>query len=937
MSCCGGCGFGGKGGAGRGLCLCGGQACAQCSEFVSDGVVLMTLGGEGSQSMDFLGPAVASAFLASKIQQKVSLRRLRLTGCRGTYCDVRARCLGGIASQRPLNEAEDPFVTIFDVGTETCSAPLPRFRLPTTCPSCGRGPDNWVIRPCGHAACGSCVLQLHSCTVCGNRDIGEASDNAIVAAEVVDADTTIFHHNDGSTKRYTHEPQGEAEQVVQYLAAFCTGNELKTVLSMLTATASFSMGPTALSEDDELGILSMAVMGADRLVIAHLIYALRKDVLGLGYWWHGIMSCIVRLFCNVGFFRGRPVYRENVCRALGYWKQVTVAEKTRAAVTIQAYTRRWLARRADPKRNAAAVRIQALWRGWSYRRVCCVCLEMGARTMQCKCRGTQGRAHADCIVDGFKAAGEWTGRCTVCKAPYTGTVGLWVAGHAHNAYSKSPIFNPDVILQLVELQVDQGSNTSINAAYQSLHALGRHLSRTDPRALGGRIRHEEYRICVQIQLALAEARDDKLHEAVNRLKGTMAGCMSVFGLDHPLSLKIQMHIAKICFDSGEVKAAYDIMSPLLDELIDTFGPNSAEALYYGKMTLAASALILVDRYVNVKTRHFFFNTFETLRKEFGPAHPYTLTVIRWRQGKRVGLAYTTSQQIEHECATKIQALWRGWAYRRPCYLCKKLGASNTCCKCRGPQRWAHPECRAKVAAAELCVLCHHCGERHTGWFGVKVVSAVTREEERRGILNVKTCEHNRGDVQYALALAKCRAPFPERWDPVDLLDEIHVTNSDPRMVVWTQIAYGFLEYRQGKLVSAELRLDMAISAAVALALKEPEHKMWWYMAMAYHGAVLVAMERYEKAEGRIKNYMSILNQEEHAFAAYYGRPAPWNDTANKEFTLFYGKVPLAFCRWKLGREEGKLDFSIAVAELRRDFGNSHDFVRYWLKMAGHPV
>lgn len=947
MSCCGGCGFGGKGGAGRGECLCGGQACAQCSEFVSDGVVLMTLGGEGSQSMGFLGPAVASAFLASKIEPMGSPRHLRLSGCRGTACDVRARCFGGIASQRPLNEAEDAFVAIFDVGTETCSAPLPRFSLPSACPSCGRDLGNWVYRPCGHPVCGSCVLKTTSCAVCGNRDFGEADDNSIVVADKVDEDTTISHRADGSTKVHVNNPARGADRVVQHLASFCNGNELRTIISMLTATASFSMGPRALSEDDEGEIMETAVMKAERLVIVQLIHAIRKDVLGLGYWWHGIMSCIMRLFCNVGSFKGRPVTRENVCRALVYWKQVNVAQKIEAVVMIQAYTRGWLVRRANPRaieRNAAAVKIQRLWRHFSASRECVYCCEKGARCTLCKCRGAQGRAHADCIIDGFVANGKWNGLCSICKSPFMGSVGLWVAGHAHKAMADNPDAiwdNPDAILNMAEALVEQGTNPSINAAYRSLHGLCVQLSRTDPHVLGGVVRHQEYVIRVQIQIALAEARDDKLREAAERLSKAMGGCMSLLGLDHPLSLKVQMHIARIYFDSGEVEAAYDILKPLLDELKDTFGPNSAEALYHGEVILAASAVLFVDRVVVLKARHIFFLCFEKLRKEFGPAHPYTLAIIRWR--KRVGLAYTTSKEIEDECATKIQALWRGWAYRRPCYLCKKLGASNTCCGCHVRQRWAHPECRAKVAAAELCVLCPHCGERSTGWFGAKVLYAVTEEEERREILDGKTTEHNRGDVQYAIQLAECSGPFPAHNDPKDLLDEISVTNSDPRMVVWAQIAYGFLEFRQGKLESAELRLDMASLAACALSLRVAEcrsHKMWYHIALAYRGATLVAMEQYEKAHAVVEKYMLSLNRDGYAFAGYYGRPPhsyAQDTTANDEFRLFYGSVPLAFCKWKLGWEDGTLDFKVAMAELRRTFGGSHDFVRYWLKMAGRPV
>lgn len=350
MACCGGCGFGGKGEAARGVCLCGGEACKKCSEFLENGLVLITLGGPG-QSMDFLAPTAARIFRPSQIQTKGrGSRQLRLTGC-GTAREVRTLCLGGIPAQRPLNAGEDPFVTIFDLGTEVCSAPLPRSRLPDTCPSCGRDPGDWVIRPCGHAVCGACVLKTTSCTVCGNRDFGTADNNAIVAADVVDDDTTIFHRGDGSTKVHVNNPAGGAEQVVQYLASLCTGNVLQVVLSMLTATASFSMGQDALSQDDEVEFLNMAVMNAERLVVVQLIYAVRKDVLGLGYWWHGIMSCIVRLFRNVGSFKGRPVTRENVCRAVSYWKQVDVAQKTEAATTIQALWRGWASRR--PCKNPA--------------------------------------------------------------------------------------------------------------------------------------------------------------------------------------------------------------------------------------------------------------------------------------------------------------------------------------------------------------------------------------------------------------------------------------------------------------------------------------------------------------------------------------------------------------------------------------------------------
>jgi hypothetical protein len=927
MSRCPGCG---KVGVRCGECLCGGIACAGCSEFVANGTVRMTLGGAGLQAVSFLAPRVAEMFGAKDLETTPLSREVSIAGAKRTAQELRAVWLGGIPAQRPLQLDEPILVPIFDVGTRSCAAPGFRSGLPPTCPSCNRGGrGDWYIRPCGHAVCGSCALRTASCAICGNAD---RPSDAIVGYERLGPETTRFHTVRGESKVY-ERADGMVERVVELLGSFCRDSELEPVYAMLESVAARCMGPSSLSEEDTNEVLYLALKNAEALTIPRLVHALRQGI--LSELEHTISSCVVGIFMSLRHFKGQPMRRVHLTRAFCWHQQLIVAENWEAAVKIQAHVRGWLARRIDPRaetRHAAVVKIQALWKGWSYRRVCVICNEMGARCTQCKCRGSTGRAHADCILDAFKASGNWNGRCTVCKGLYTGKVGLWVAGHIHAAMRHD--FDPLAILSLAEVMVEQKSNSDMNFAYRMLHTLDVELQTADPLDFGGERRHQETTVRVHIQLALLDARKEKREQAVKRLRVAMGVCFSI-GFDHPLSLLVQMHHARILFDLGQVQDAHGILSPLLEELHDTFGPTSPETLYHGKMILAACALMLAGR--RVKARYLYFETFESLRREFGPAHPYTLEMIRWRQAKRVGVAYTTSKQIEHECATKIQALWRGWAYRRPCYLCKKLGASNTCCGCHVRQRWAHPECRAKVAAAELCVLCHHCDERHTGWFGVKVVYAVTEEEETRAILDGKTWEHNRGDVQYALALAECRAPFPKCWDPQAVLDEIHVTNSDPRMVVWTQIAYGFLEYRQGKLESAELRLDMASSAACALSLKEPEQKMWWYMAMAYHGAVLVAMERYAEAEGVIEKYTGFLKRDESAFAAYYGRPLPWHNTANNEFSTFYGTVPLAFCRWKLGREKGKLDFSTAVAELRRCFGSSHDFVRHWLKMAGGRV
>jgi hypothetical protein len=626
--------------------------------------------------MNYLGPVVAWSLGALGVHQRGGSRHLRLEGCRGTASELKARCARGIPAQRPLNAGEAPRVLIFDLGTPTCFIAGLRSELPKSCPTCGVSRSGgWVVRPCGHAVCGYCVLHSHSCAVCGNRDLGESKSDAIVGYEVVDRQTTIFHRADGSTKAHTNDREGRAEQLVQILASYCDGNDAQAVLSMLTATAAFCLGPTALSEADECDVVYLAVKGAPDLAIAQLVHAVRQDYFD-DRWWHNKASCIVRLFLNVGSFKGQAIARENVGRALGYWKQRKYAEENCAAVKIQACFRGWLVRRSDTRaalRNAAAVKIQALWEGFSRRRVCTICLEMGARNMRCGCRGAQAYAHADCLVEMARSTGNWD-FCPICHQRRTGKVGLWIAGCAHEESRKLGILeNPETILRLSSLLVEQ--DRGLDGALQSLNSLGLALSRTEPSVLGGRTRHQEYVVRVQIQIALAEYHLDDLEAAASRLKSTLLACANLLGLDHPQSLRVQMYLARINFASGQVAVARDILVPLVEELGDTFGTRSEEFLHHGAMVVAAIALVEGGKGSD-RARLFFFESFEILRRTFGPAHHLTLEWIRWRQCKRVGVAFTTAAQIKKEAATKIQALWRGWAYRRPCDLCKNLGAAQ---------------------------------------------------------------------------------------------------------------------------------------------------------------------------------------------------------------------------------------------------------------------
>lgn len=837
----------------------------------------MTLGSERVQSMRFLGPAVARFFVASKVEHMGPLRHVRLTGCPLSARQVLARCLDGVPAQRPLNEGEAPVVAIFNVGTATCSAQTPRFPLPSTCPDCRRSVGDWVFRPCGHAVCGGCVLKTQTCAVCGNRDINTP------VADTVDCP--------------------KADKVVEYLAPFCKGPELETVLSMLTATASFSLGPTQLSGAEEVEIISDAVANAEKLVIVQLISAVRNDVLGLGHWWHRIMSCIVRLFCNVGTFKGRPVTRENVCTALCFWKNFHFARKLRAVVTIQAYTRGWMARRTDPratKRNGAAAKIQGLWGRFSPNRECVYCYEKGAQCTQCYCRGAQGRACEACVVQSFAASGKTDNCCLICKGRFTGKFGIRIASEII-LRGLNP--DPDKCLNLAEALIEEGSKPNINAAYQLLDDLISNLSRIDPHRVGGYVAHQGFVVRAVIQLALAESRERKNESAARRLTATMKSGCSGLGLDHPLSLKTQLHLAGIYCKMGQFQKSHDLLGPLLPQMVEAFGATSAEVLH-GRMIFAASALDCVERPVLLRAIWSFWKTFETLRKHCGPAHPRTLAWIKWRKTQRLG--YDTSGDIEYLCAIKIQALWRGWAQRRRCFVCKRMGASNMCCGCTG--RWAHPECAANYEKDPgRCVWCN---EFYTGEFGLGVLTAITEQ---------KTAPHDNCDLAWALAMAKCRAPYAERRDPRTVLNKICATSPDARRVVWGQIVYGFVELNEGKLESAELRLAAAKNGASTIATRPYETRTWWYRSMAYAGACCISNGAWAEA------VVLLTRALEH-----------WRrNDACCEFTLFYGSVPLAYAKWKLGG--AKAGFLAALGELRNHFGGGHDFVIEWLRKLKKPV
>jgi hypothetical protein len=617
----------------RAFCICGGQACAECSDFVAAGVVLLTLGGDGSQSMDFLVPAVARMFGARSVEV-LRGRRVRMVGCTGTAHELRARWRSGISAQRPLNFGELGLVAVSDVGTPTCASSQICDFMHIPCASCG-GCGAAIVRPCEHTVCVVCAFGSDVCARCPPPP-PEAS---------------------ALTKE--GRKSGAPERVVDHLGRLCSGTkEFKRVLRMLTAVASFATGPIQLAADDEMELLAAAVLNAEPRAVVGLIHAVRSDVLGLYYHWHAVATRLVGLFLRVGEYRGQPLTREHLCRAANYWKQMAVAEAHVAAVKIQALVRGWRVRRRSVRhavRRAAATKIQALWRGWSHRRQCYVCLEMGAQSTQCACRNMW--AHPRCLVDACRRKGEW-GLCALCHRANTGEVGLSLAGHAHEQAAEVVDENPAVIIGLAELTISHESLPFVRSALPALHGLMRELQNTTPAAFGGVVAHRELVTRIETQYALAEACDNRPKRAVTRLRASIVHSMPVLGRDHPLMYKLWVHLARIYFDCGDFKLAYDTLDRIIDGLDDIYGPDSPEALYYGRMTMAAAALMLVDRCVVLKTRHFFWFQFERLRRVYGPAHPYTLAVIKWRKSSAVNLPFATAAAIEHECAAKIQAWWR---------------------------------------------------------------------------------------------------------------------------------------------------------------------------------------------------------------------------------------------------------------------------------------
>lgn len=310
---------------------------------------------------------------------------------------------------------------------------------------------------------------------------------------------------------------------------------------------------------------------------------------------------------------------------------------------------------AVAEKHVAAVKIQALWRGWSHRRQCYVCLEMGARNTQCACRDMW--AHPRCLVDVCRRKGEW-GPCGLCHRAYTGKVGLFLAGHAHQQAAEVLDENPAVIIGLAELTISLGSLPFVRSALPALHGLMHKLQTVARQYFGGMVAHCELVTRIETQYALAAACDNKFGLAMTRLRATIVNSVPVLGRDHPLVYRLWMHVARIHLVCGDAKLAYDTLDCIIDGLDRIYGPDSPEALYYGRMTMAAAALMFVDRCVVLKTRHFFWSQFERLRRVYGPAHPCTLAVIEFRKSSAVNLPFTTAAAIEHECAAKIQAWWR---------------------------------------------------------------------------------------------------------------------------------------------------------------------------------------------------------------------------------------------------------------------------------------
>ena len=534
-------------------------------------------------------------------------------------------CTPGFPAQRPLNECEPETIEVASVGTSVCSPwrfapPSVWDAPPSPCPRCGHDAEAalWVVRPCGHRVCEFCAVDAPLCTVCGNGADGSRPTTFTVERST-DEGTTFKLLGDGSVRDYVYNEEGMQEQVVAALARLCDGEVLKDLLGLLTATAQHALSSRGVSEEVEAALLHAVIVSAPRLVLPRLVNAFRQN--GTGLWWHGVVTNVVKLFTNLGTFRGRPIDAANIVSACQYWSRVQYARGT-----------------YDDRRAEAATRIQACWRGWTNRQECVICLEKGGcRNLGCACRGAAAWCHTECLValarskKGTERGRAYYKYCSICRQEFDGPHQTALIDASIGHLDELPMSDSRrhlTYIALAEYMVRSDPQESLQILLQVKDGLAK---------VGG---VPEDTMVPPLELAMAEAEFACGHtkRAIARMNnayrvfGTSYGSEDVFALEAALKLSIFM------METRHLSQARRVLEQFLPaiERCRGFGPNSAEVLHYGRMSLHSCRVS--QNPDGDSERADWWRAFYHLRRVYGHGHRYTVFWIAWRQERGIPYA-----------------------------------------------------------------------------------------------------------------------------------------------------------------------------------------------------------------------------------------------------------------------------------------------------------
>lgn len=288
------------------------------------------------------------------------------------------------------------------------------------------------------------------------------------------------------------------------------------------------------------------------------------------------------------------------------------------------------------RQHDAAVKIQSLWRGYAYRRVCRICLEMGASHMGCACRGPSAHAHTGCRVElaiHCDDRGKWL-MCDVCKRRHHGKQYAALLSALQDRVAHLEVGHPERAAVMTEMANFLAEHEDPQKGIEILEVVAKSMAELSERALFPPL---------EVALAKCEVRDNRATEAATRLRRAIDYCRTQ--MDTKLKTwacyyipQMQMEIGMLALEMRLYEAAKSQFARVLPALIARFGPDSEEATHYGAMGLAAAELGL-----NPHTeRHRFFVEFERIRRIFGPSHPHTCHWIELR--KSIGVPFATAEE-----------------------------------------------------------------------------------------------------------------------------------------------------------------------------------------------------------------------------------------------------------------------------------------------------